>query len=201
MSRQSAKRLPNPASSESYIQASLFSLDPPKECFNAGYGLFRGNISTRVPERGDLVRAGFAHLRSPEHTFLGFLQEYNFNPYTHILIRYRGDGRTYKFNIHPKVEWDPFWFDMHQFPLYTRGGPYWSIAKIPLSAFFVSNRGSVVDRQGRISRSQVRMISFTLADRVPGPFALEIDYIALYYDQFHNEKFAYEQYDSPAALK
>ncbi|KAM3178103.1 hypothetical protein ACTXT7_003243 [Hymenolepis weldensis] len=195
------KRLPNPASPESYIQASLFSLDPPQQCFNSGYGLFRGNISTRVPERGDLVRAGFAHLRSPEHTLFGFLQEYNFNPYTHIIIRYRGDGRTYKFNIHPKTEWDPFWFDIHQFPLYTRGGPYWSIAKIPLSAFFVTNRGSVIDRQGRISRSRVRMISFTLADRVPGPFALEIDYIALYYDQFHREKFAYEQYDAPAILK
>ncbi|KAM7532889.1 hypothetical protein Aperf_G00000128636 [Anoplocephala perfoliata] len=196
-----AKRLPNPASPESYIEAALFSLDPPQECFNAGYGLFRGVISTRVPDRGDLVRAGFAHIRSPEHTFLGFLMEYNFYPYTHLLIRYRGDGRTYRFNIHPKVDWDPFWFDLHQFPLYTRGGPYWTIAKIPLSAFYLTNRGNVVDRQALVPLTRVRMISFTLADRVPGPFALEIDYIALYYDHFHKEKSAYEQYDAPAILK
>ncbi|KAH9286908.1 Complex I intermediate-associated protein 30, mitochondrial [Echinococcus granulosus] len=195
------QRLPDPASPESYVRSTLFSLDPPQECFNAGYGLFRGNISTRVPERGDLVRSGFAHLRSPEHTQFGFLMEYNFYPYTHLVIRYRGDGRTYRLNIHPKTEWDAFWFDMHQFPLYTRGGPYWCISKLPLSAFYLINRGTVVDRQQRISPSRVRMISFTLADRLPGPFALEIDYIALYYDRFHKERFAYEQYDAPAIVK
>ncbi|KAL5112899.1 hypothetical protein TcWFU_009229 [Taenia crassiceps] len=195
------QRLPNPASPESYVRSTLFSLDPPRECFNAGYGLFRGNISTRVPERGDLVRSGFAHLRSPEHTQFGFLMEYNFYPYTHLVIRYRGDGRTYRLNIHPKTEWDAFWFDMHQFPLYTRGGPYWCISKLPLSAFYLINKGTVVDRQHRIAPSRVRMISFTLADRLPGPFALEIDYIALYHDRFHKERFAYEQYDAPAIVK
>lgn len=114
---------------------------------------------------------------------------------------YRGDGRTYRLNIHPKTDWDAFWFDMHQFPLYTRGGPYWCISKLPLSAFYLINRGTVVDRQQHISPSRVRMISFTLADRLPGPFALEIDYIALYYDHFHKERFAYEQYDAPAIVK
>ncbi|VDD79366.1 unnamed protein product [Mesocestoides corti] len=199
--RRQPQRLPNPASTEAYVESALFSLDPPQKCFNASYGLFRGQISTRVPDRGDLVRAGFAHLRSPEHTHFGFLAEYNFNPYTHLIIRYRGDGRTYRLNIHPRSDWDVFWFDMHQFPLYTRGGPYWTIAKIPFSAFYLSNKGQVVDRQHRLPLTNVRMISFTLADRIPGPFALEIDYIGLYYDMFHKEMFAYEQYDSPAILK
>lgn len=122
-------------------------------------------------------------------------------PLYSCLTSYRGDGRTYRINIHPKTEWDVFWFDIHQFPLFTRGGPYWCIAKVPLSAFFLTNRGTVVDRQQHISLSRVRMISFTLADRLPGPFALEIDYIALYYDRFHRERFAYEQYDAPAILK
>lgn len=151
-------------------------------------------MSTVVVLKDMTLKPSFLHSQN-------FPQLYLQKVINYFLTRYRGDGRTYKFNIHPKTEWDPFWFDIHQFPLYTRGGPYWSIAKIPLSAFFVTNRGSVIDRQGRISRSRVRMISFTLADRVPGPFALEIDYIALYYDQFHREKFAYEQYDAPAILK
>ncbi|VDK47189.1 unnamed protein product [Dibothriocephalus latus] len=104
-------------------------------------------------------------------------------------------------NIHPKTWWDVFWFDFHQFPLYTRGGPYWTIAKIPISRFYAANKGHVVDRQHRLPLTKVRMISFTLMDGVPGPFSLEIDYIGLYYDRFHSEAFAYEQYDSPAILK
>ncbi len=81
------QRLPDPAGANAYVESALFSLDPPENCFNAGYGLFRGQISTRVPQRGDLVRAGFANLQSPEHTQFGFLMEYNFNPYTHLIIR------------------------------------------------------------------------------------------------------------------
>ncbi len=104
-------------------------------------------------------------------------------------------------NIHPKADWDLFWFDAHQFPLYTRGGPYWTIAKLPLSRFYLANRGHVVDRQYSLQKTNVRMVSLTLMDGVPGPFALEIDYIGLYYDMFHKEKFAYEQYDSPGVLK
>ncbi|KAL7062710.1 hypothetical protein AAHC03_0338 [Spirometra sp. Aus1] len=195
------QRLPEPASPSAYIDSTLHSLKPPADHFNAGYGLFRGFISTKVPKRGDLVKAGFAHLRSPEQTHFGFLSAYNFNPYTHLIIRYRGDGRVYRLNIHPKAWWDVFWFDFHQFPLYTRGGPYWTIAKIPFSRFYAANKGHVVDRQHRLPLTNVRMISFTLMDGVPGPFSFEIDYIGLYYDMFHRERFAYEQYDSPAILK
>ncbi len=81
------ERLPNPASDDAYIDSALFSLDPPEKCFNGGYGLFRGVINTTVPQRGDLTKAGFANLQSPEHTFFGFLAQYNFNPYTHLIIR------------------------------------------------------------------------------------------------------------------
>lgn len=196
-----AQRLPEPASPSAYINSTLHSLKPPDDHFNAGYGLFRGFISTKVPQRGDLVRAGFAHLRSPEQTHFGFLAEYNFNPYSHLIIRYRGDGRVYRLNIHPKTWWDVFWFDFHQFPLYTRGGPYWTIAKIPFSRFYAANKGHVVDRQHHLPLTKVRMISFTLMDGIPGPFSLEIDYIGVYYDMFHTEGFAYEQYDSPGILK
>ncbi|VDQ04240.1 unnamed protein product, partial [Trichobilharzia regenti] len=53
-----------------------------------GYGHFRGFISTRVPKRGDLVRAGFASLTSPESRFFGFVLPYGFQAYSHMVIRY-----------------------------------------------------------------------------------------------------------------
>ncbi|TPP67722.1 putative complex I intermediate-associated protein 30 [Fasciola gigantica] len=166
----------------------------------SGYGLFRGFISTRVPERGDLVRAGFVNLRSPESTMFGLLMPYNFEPYTHLVIRYRGDGRSYRINILPRQEWDVSWFDTHHFVLYTRGGPYWQIAKIPLSKFFILRRGLIRINQHRLKNVNVRLLSFSLMDQIEGPFALELDYIALYTDPDHKEKFAYEQYDRTGIL-
>lgn len=194
------KLLPEPAGVNGYLRSTLDSVQPPEKTFNGGYGLFRGFISTKVPKRGDLVRSGFANVSSPEHTLFGFLSEYNFHPHTHLIIRYRGDGRSYHINILPKQHWDVLWFTLHRYTLYTRGGPYWTIAKIPFSKFYLTNKGAITDRQGLINPTTVRMISFTLMDRLPGPFSLEIDYIGLYFDAFHRERSAYEKYDSPATV-
>ncbi|KAA3676850.1 uncharacterized protein DEA37_0014571 [Paragonimus westermani] len=160
-----------------------------------GYGVFRGFISTRVPERGDIVNAGFANVCSPESTLFGFLLPYGFFSYTHLVIRYRGDGRSYRINILPRQTSDISWYDTHHFVLYTRGGPYWEIAKIPLSKFFILRRGLIRMSQHKLNKHNVRMLSFTLMDDVDGPFSLELDYIGLYLDPDHKEQFAYEQYD------
>ncbi|KAA0188707.1 Complex i intermediate-associated protein mitochondrial [Fasciolopsis buskii] len=166
----------------------------------AGYGLFRGFLSTRVPERGDLVRSGFVNLRSPESTMFGLLMPYVFQPYTHLIIRYRGDGRSYRINLLPRQQSDIAWFDMHHFVLYTRGGPYWQIAKIPLSKFFVLRRGLIRLSQEPLNGMNVRLLSFSLMDQIDGPFSLELDYIALYVDPDHKEKFAYEVYDRTGTM-
>lgn len=57
------------------------------------------------------------------------------------------------------------------------------------------DRGTVSTQQFRVSNDSVRMISFTLMDRVEGPFSFEIDYIGFYRDPINQEDFAYEQYD------
>ncbi|CAH8514101.1 unnamed protein product [Schistosoma turkestanicum] len=159
-----------------------------------GYGHFRGFISTRVPKRGDLVRAGFANLRSPESRCFGFVMPYGLEAYSHLIIRYRGDGRKYQIVVLPRASWDFDRYASHQYTLYTRGGPYWQIAKIPLSKFYRTNSNLVHSTQFPANLGNMRLISFTLMDDIEGPFSLELDYIGLYFDQEQSEAFDYERY-------
>lgn len=48
--------------------------------------------------------------------------------------------------------------------------------------------------------NRIASIGITLAERAPGPFALEIDYIGLVNDISHKEEFAYEMYKIPSGL-
>lgn len=41
---------------------------------------------------------------------------------------------------------------------------------------------------------KISHITVSVGDDCPGPFHLEIDYIALMYDESHKEDFAYEMY-------
>ncbi|CAH8579335.1 unnamed protein product [Schistosoma rodhaini] len=152
-----------------------------------GYGHFRGFISTRVPKRGDLVHAGFANLRSPESKLFGCVMPYGCEAYSHLIIRYRGDGRKYQIVVLPRAEWDFYRFNTHQFTLYTRGGPYWQIAKIPLSKFYHTSSSIMHYRQFPVDLGRMRLLSFTIMDDIEGPFSLELDYIGLYFDEQQNE--------------
>nr|AAP06186.1 similar to NM_073960 C50B8 [Schistosoma japonicum] len=165
-----------------------------------GYGHFRGFISTRVPKRGDLIRSGFANLQSPESRLFGFVMSYGLEAYSHLVIRYRGDGRKYQIVVLPPGRWD---FDRsvtHQFALFTRGGPYWQIAKIPLSKFYRTHSSIIHTRQRAVDLGVMRIFSLTLMDDIEGPFSLELDYIGLYFDEQQDDIFDYEQYTKSGTL-
>ncbi|VDQ13063.1 unnamed protein product [Trichobilharzia regenti] len=114
--------------------------------------------------------------------------------FTVTFDRYRGDGRNYQIVVLPRPKWDFDQFSGHQFTLYTRGGPYWQIAKIPLSKFYRTYTGFVHTRQSPINTLNMRLMSFTLMDNIEGPFSLELDYIGLYYDNEQSDAFDYEKY-------
>ncbi len=66
--------------------------------------------------------------------------------------------------------------------------------QIPFSKFFLSSKGRIQDVQKKLHLDRVEYLSITLADGNPGPFELELDYIALLQDEGHFEEFAYENY-------
>ena len=97
-----------------------------------------------------------------------------------------------------KNTWNIFWGDIWTYPLYTHGGPYWQITKIPFSKFLLTSAGRFQDKQERVRQAtRIGSIGITLQDRFNGPFQLEIDWIGVCFDITHNEKFAYEGYSLP----
>lgn len=163
----------------------------------AGRGLFSGNLCTDVPKDGKHKRTGYCNMRSIRAR-KSFKRDshYDWGMYSHLVMRVRGDGRRYMLHISTSSYFDQTWNDAFTYILFTRGGPYWQVAKIPFSKFFFTSKGRIQDRQGSVILHKVSNFGITVADKNNGPFALEIDYIGLEYDPSYNEKFAYEMYKS-----
>jgi len=66
--------------------------------------------------------------------------------------------------------------------------------QIPFSKFFFSHKGLIQDMQDALSLDKVHHVSITSSDGIDGPFQLEIEYIAVEFDENHTESFAYELY-------
>ncbi|KAG8228613.1 hypothetical protein J437_LFUL009318 [Ladona fulva] len=164
----------------------------------AGKGLFRGNLCTAVPKDGKVKKAGYCNMRCTRAR-KSFKRDsfYDWRMYTHLVIKVRGDGRPYFLNISTMGYFDVFWNDVYHYALYTRGGPYWQVSKVPFSKFFLSSKGRIQDKQAPVNLDRVSHFGISLGDKVEGPFQLEIDYIGLEFDPTHTEEFAYEMYQLP----
>lgn len=173
--------------------AAGFVLGPSKKA------MFCGSLNVEVPKDGINKMAGYCNIRSPKN-MISFKRPrpYEWSDYTHMLMRVKGDGRTYQIVIQMDRTYDLQWNDQYNYPLFTRGGPYWQIAKIPFSKFYLSAKGRVQDKQEAVQLDRVSTVGITIADSNPGPFELHIDYIGLIFDENHMDKFEYEMYEVPS---
>ncbi|XP_060082975.1 complex I intermediate-associated protein 30, mitochondrial-like [Ylistrum balloti] len=159
--------------------------------------LFHGYLSQQVPKDGISKNAGYCNMKSPSN-YISFKRKRPIDDigiYSHLVLRVRGDGRPYYINLQMKRAYDIMWSDQFNYTLYTRGGPYWQVAKIPFSKFFFTHKGRNQDHQYPPDLQNIENIGITMADGVEGPFQLEIDYIAVLNDANHLEETAYEDYN------
>uniref|UniRef100_A0A182XYD1 NADH:ubiquinone oxidoreductase intermediate-associated protein 30 domain-containing protein n=1 Tax=Anopheles stephensi TaxID=30069 RepID=A0A182XYD1_ANOST len=119
--------------------------------------------------------------------------------YNTLVLKVRGDGRSYLINLTAEGYYDILWNDIYHYVLYTRGGPHWQIAKIPFSKFFLASKGRVQDQQGPVPLNRITNVGFSVGSRGghEGSFRLEFDFIGLEFDPSHQEEFAYEMYRQP----
>ncbi|XKL65193.1 hypothetical protein PGB90_005279 [Kerria lacca] len=162
----------------------------------AGHALFSGNLSTKVPNDGKTVRSGFCSIRAPR-PLKSFQRKstYDWTQYTHLVFKVRGDGRSYLINLGTEGYFDVNWYNMYSYGLFTRGGPYWQISKIPFSKFIFGSHGYIQDDQYPVSQDEITTFGITICDDIDGEFQLEIDYIGLEINGRHRELHAYEGYN------
>lgn len=175
---------------EGFTEAK-FELSP------GGFGLFHGTLESRVPKDGRIKRSGYANMKSIR-VRKSFKREafYEWGQYNTLVMKIRGDGRSYLINLASEGSFDILWNDIYHYVLFTRGGPHWQYVRIPFSKFFLASKGRVQDNQAAVPLNKISSIGFSVGARGghEGQFRLEFDYIGVEYDPSHNEEFAYEMY-------
>ena len=119
---------------------------------------FSGNLSLEN-------RGGFASIRSEA-------KELGLQNGGALMVRIRGDGRQYYLNLHVPTRHMAF---SYRAPIDTVANQ-WQELRIPLSEFYGTSFGKRVPN-AELDPKAVNSLGFLLADKQPGPFNLEIDWI------------------------
>ena len=90
-----------------------------------------------------------------------------------LVARVRGDGREYQLNLYTAERMRAF---SYRAAAQTRPGE-WIEVRIPLDRFEATSFGRVLPGVGPVDPGSVTSIGFLLAEKSPGPFALEVAWI------------------------
>lgn len=90
-----------------------------------------------------------------------------------IAARVRGDGREYQLNLYASGRTRAF---SYRAPVRTRSGVWIEVA-VPLDRFEATSFGRVLPGVGPVDPRGVTSVGFLLAEKAPGPFALEVAWI------------------------
>jgi len=149
-------------------------------------GVIDGTPSYNQPDANPWENVGFAGIRSYGfghywgNTKLG-THSISVGQYDQFEIRCRGDGRSYRFQLHFKrlvgIEKADTNY-IHRAVLHTRGGPYWERVFIPYNRFFACNRAQISEHNHPMpDMTQLYSISIFPDENLEGDFNLEIDSI------------------------
>ncbi len=89
-----------------------------------------------------------------------------------IVIRVRGDGRQYNFNLYTQTNLGGY---SYRKSFQTKQGE-WVEVKLPLDQFVATWRGRVFPDE-KLEPGKVAGMGFLLGDKKPGPFKLEVEWI------------------------
>ena len=120
---------------------------------------FYGNLSLEN-------RGGFASIRSR-------LAEVDLSNADALVVRVRGDGRTYYLSLYVPTNRTAF---AYRAKFDTKAGS-WQEIRLPLKAFQATWFGKMQANAPAIDGKDIRSLGFTLADKKAGPFKLEVDWI------------------------
>jgi uncharacterized surface protein with fasciclin (FAS1) repeats len=90
-----------------------------------------------------------------------------------LTVRLKGDGRTYSMDLRTR---STRMASSYRAEVVTKDGE-WATYAIPLKSFAYTSFGRQLGGYGMVKAADITTVGFTLADKVPGPFALEIDWI------------------------
>lgn len=127
-----------------------------------GTGVFEGVLSLEN-------NGGFASVRV-------VVERRNLTTYSGLEVRVRGDGRTYQLRLRTNDSFDGI---AYRADFETRDGE-WTTTRIPFGQFLPGFRGRTLSDAAPLDTSQIQQLGFMLADKKPGPFSLEIDFVRVW---------------------
>jgi len=132
-------------------------------------GAFRVSRDGILEFYGDLSlenRGGFASVRSRT-------AELELSQSEALLIRFRGDGRSYYCNLYVPNNRIAY---SYRAKIDTEAGR-WQEVRLPLSTFRATWFGRTLSDAPEIDAENIRSLGFMIADKKAGPFKLEVDWI------------------------
>ncbi|XP_003387001.1 PREDICTED: complex I intermediate-associated protein 30, mitochondrial-like [Amphimedon queenslandica] len=160
--------------------------------------VFEGVLNTSI-KNTELKYSGYCAIRSKPVKYRSLdlmkMDRKDVSEFDAFEIRVRGDGRKFFANIHAPglaTRADNLW----QYFIFTRGGPEWEDIILPFHKFFLTHRGYFQDRQVVLPLKSIATFGLLVADRVNGPFKLEIQHIkAVRCKEIHTEASEKELFD------
>lgn len=139
-------------------------------------GLSKGKLS--IPKDGTAKfegtlslenNGGFSSIRTAK---MGPL---DLSKHSGLAIRVKGDGRTYQLRLESDARYRGSWAVSFKADFQTKDGE-WTVVEVPFSAFEGGWRGRDLP-DATLNPAKIERMGVILADKNPGSFALEIDWI------------------------